>query len=79
MVNQIGMASIMPIDGTATPAFPYYSSTANSYYAQALTLPIPSTNDSGMLGKVDDRLYRVKADNVYNFLQNTSYPLLNID
>lgn len=59
----------MPIDGTTGgPAWPYYSTTINANYAQSLTLPIDPANDSGMIGKVDDRNYMVRSDNMYNLL-----------
>ena len=79
MVNQKRMASIMPIDGHATPVYPYYSPTVTADHAQAMTLPVSVTNDSGMISKVDDRNYLVRSDNMYNLLQNTSYPIINID
>ena len=44
-----------------------------------MTLPLAVTNDSGMVGKIDDRNFRIKSDSVYNLLQNTTYPLLTIE
>lgn len=69
----------MPIDGNTPPTFPYYASSATTGYAQLLNLPLSPTNDSGMIGKIDDRNYMIRADTMYNLLQNSSYPILNID
>ncbi len=59
----------MPIDGTSGgPTFPYYASSATTGYAQLLNLPVSTTNDSGMVGKIDDRNYMIRADTMYNLL-----------
>lgn len=68
MVNQKRMASIMPIDGNTPPVFPYYASSTTANYAQLLSLPISPANDSGMIGKIDDRNHMIRADTMYNLL-----------